>query len=106
MAVLYDQPAVLFYDPVKFPEHYGVAIGSFYTYFEDKHELMMTIFQEYHGRIKEVIKVITIDEYLKKGDVKGFVEHLIEKLMEAHNVSPKLHQEIEAMKHSDEDIKK
>jgi len=84
----------------------GVSIGTFYAYFEDKHDLFMEVLKEYINKISGVLSSMPVGDYLHPGREREFILLLIDTLLEAHNISPAFHQEIEAMVHSDDKVSK
>ena len=81
-----------------------VSTGSFYAYFKDKRELFLAIVMDYHHKIRDVIHNINPDAFVRSKKEKEFIPHLIDKLIEAHNIYPKFHQELMAMSQSDPEI--
>jgi AcrR family transcriptional regulator len=84
----------------------GVSIGSFYIYFKDKKALFREVLVNYHRKIKNVVETIDIQKFAQTGNAKDFLHHLINKLIEAHNIYPQFHQEVAVMAQSDPDISK
>jgi AcrR family transcriptional regulator len=84
----------------------GVSVGTFYAYFSDKRDLFMEVFRRYNSSISGVLSSIPVKDYLQPGTEKEFIRLLVDTLLAAHNISPGLHQEIEAMIHSDEEVGK
>jgi AcrR family transcriptional regulator len=84
----------------------GVSIGSFYIYFSDKKDLFKEVLIDYHGKIRNVLKSINIEKYILSGDSKKFLHHVIDKLIEAHDIYPEFHRELNVMSHSDREINK
>jgi AcrR family transcriptional regulator len=84
----------------------GVSIGSFYMYFKDKKDLFKEVLVDYHEKIRAVLENIEIKNYIQADKGKVFLLYLIHKLIEAHNIYPKFHQEINVMALSDPDISK
>lgn len=84
----------------------GVSTGTFYAYFTDKRALFIEVFNRYNGKIREILGAVSMDEYIDSGKERDFILHLVETLLQAHNISPEFHQEIEAMVYTDEEIGK
>jgi hypothetical protein len=59
---------------------------------------------EYHSKIKNVVETIDIQEFAQTGNVKAFLQYLVNTLIEAHNIYPQFHQEVAVMAQSDPDI--
>jgi AcrR family transcriptional regulator len=84
----------------------GVSIGSFYMYFGDKKDLFKEILVNYHAKISDVLKSIEIESFIRSGDGKKFLRHVIDKLIEAHDIYPEFHRELNIMSQSDGEINK
>ncbi len=84
----------------------GVSIGSFYMYFADKKDLFKQVLIDYHGKIKDVLRNIDIEKFVRSGDGRKFLLYIINKLIEAHDIYPEFHQELNAMAQSDPEINK
>ncbi len=84
----------------------GVSIGTFYIYFPDKKALFKEVLVEYFGKIKSILENLEIEKYIKTGKKKEFLLYLINKLIEAHDIYPEFHQEVNVMAQSDPDISK
>jgi AcrR family transcriptional regulator len=84
----------------------GVSIGSFYMYFGDKKDLFKEILVNYHDKIRNVLKSIEIESFIRSGDGKKFLRHIIDKLIEAHDIYPEFHRELNVMSQSDVEINK
>jgi AcrR family transcriptional regulator len=84
----------------------GVSIGSFYIYFTDKKALFREVLVDYHRKIKNVVETIEIQNFAQTGNVKAFLQYLINTLIEAHNIYPQFHREVTVMAQSDPDIAK
>ena len=82
----------------------GVSIGTFYAYFADKRDLFMEVFSRYNSKISRVLATIPVKDYLRPGSERDFIMLLVDKLLEAHDISPGFHQELESMIHSDEQV--
>ncbi|HRX15998.1 MAG TPA: TetR/AcrR family transcriptional regulator [Spirochaetota bacterium] len=82
----------------------GVSIGSFYMYFADKKALFMEVVELYNQKICDVLNDIENPGNGSINDGKTFLNYLITKLIEAHEVYPQLHQELTVMSASDPDI--
>lgn len=84
----------------------GVSIGSFYIYFKDKKALFREVLVDYHRKIKNVMETIEIQKFAQAGNAQAFLQYLINKLIEAHDIYPAFHQEVTVMAQSDPDILK
>lgn len=82
----------------------GVSIGTFYIYFQDKKALFKEVLVDYHKKIRAVLENFEIEKYVKTGKKKDVLIYLINKLIEAHDICPQFHQEVNSMAQSDPDI--
>jgi len=87
----------------------GIAVGTFYSYFDDKKPLFLEVIRGYYREITEMAlssagPVLAALESGKSGDLKKAVGRLIRMLYEAHNLSPALHREITAMIYGDGEV--
>jgi AcrR family transcriptional regulator len=84
----------------------GVSTGSFYMYFADKKDLFQEVLVDYHGKIKDVLRSIDIEKFIQSGDGRKFLRYVVNKLIEAHDIYPEFHQELNIMALSDPEINK
>ncbi|MBN1534161.1 MAG: TetR family transcriptional regulator [Spirochaetes bacterium] len=87
----------------------GVAVGSFYSYFDEKKPVFLEVIRQYYREIAE--KTLQEGEPVaaslkvgKKADPKKTIRELVRALYEAHTLSPSLHREITAMIYSDPEV--
>ena len=73
-------------------------------YFTDKKALFREVLVDYHRKIKNVLETIDIQEFAQTGNMKAFLQYLINTLIEAHTIYPQFHQEVAVMAQSDPDI--
>ena len=73
-------------------------------YFTDKKALFREVLVDYHRKIKNVLETIDIQELAQTGNMKAFLQYLINTLIEAHTIYPQFHQEVAVMAQSDPDI--
>lgn len=81
--------------------HAGVAIGSFYAYFEDKKQLFIEVLKCYNQQISERIH---FDKNLELRDVDKFIYQLVDIILAAHDFKPGFHRELTTMRYSDQDV--
>ncbi len=84
----------------------GVSVGSFYAYFKDKKELFMELT---HGYMKkEIVAMLDLMAQLPSEKIgkKETVRHMIQMIVDVHDLSPEMHRETEALKYTDPDILK
>ena len=86
--------------------HAGVAIGSFYSYFNDKKEFLIETLERFNeiifSKIKEYQEINEPD--LSNPDI--YIINLINNVINAHEILPEFHEEIIFLMHTDPDIKK
>lgn len=87
----------------------GVATGSFYSYFNNKKEVLIDIIRIFYADTTE--KVLNSYDVKVQDDVtanylegKKLIHNMIKALYDAHTISPSLHREFIAMVMLDRDI--
>lgn len=78
----------------------GVAIGSFYSYFEEKEPLFLEILEDYYRQINEQISVLMTKELSAEPDLRKIIPFFIHTVATAHDVDPKFHRESLALQYS------
>lgn len=76
-----------------------VSIGSFYTYYKDKKEILLEILQEF---IEDALKAPMPD--LDEEGSKNTIEALIKHLASAHHFSQGFYEQVTLLSHTDPDI--
>lgn len=89
----------------------GLAVGTFYSYFDGKKPVFIEVIRLYYREISEaVLSEEAMNQILEpvkqKMDLKKMVRELIRAMYRAHTISPDLHREITAMIYSDSEIEK
>lgn len=93
----------------------GVAIGSFYAYFKDKHDLFLAILHFYFydqtdelfEQAKILLESINQENEMSGVYLKEKIKIIIESLLQLHNkISTGFHREIEIMEYSDPEVRK
>jgi AcrR family transcriptional regulator len=80
----------------------GVSTGSFYAYFNDKKHVFLETLKVYN---KEVAQKAFHDlETSAIRDPEGLIRNLIDRIILAHDLSPRFHREILTMMHSDGEV--
>jgi len=87
----------------------GVATGSFYSYFNNKKEVLIEIIRNFYAAATEkVINSYNLEERDNITDNyregKKLIHHMIKALYEAHTINPSLHREFIAMVLLDKEI--
>lgn len=84
----------------------GVSTGIVYSYFSDKHDILLEGLKRYANDIFypsiDFIKDITITEK----NLNEIIEKVISQFVKNHKLSQTAHEEITAMTHSDKDVAK
>ena len=82
----------------------GVSTGIVYSYFSDKHDILLEGLKRYANSIFypsiDFIKDITIN----KQNIRDIVRKVISQFVKSHKLSQSAHEEITAMTHSDKDV--
>lgn len=79
----------------------GVAIGSFYQYFDDKKPLFLEIISRFYHEVAEEALSVGPGSLDPGGDPRALVSFMVGRLVAAHTIAPGLHREIMAMMYSD-----
>mgnify|MGYP000211548297 CR=1 FL=1 len=107
----------------------GIAVGSFYAYYRNKKAVFLEVIRSYYRRIEEEAfggisdlmgrvegAASTPSEGPAQNDVTApnavrtpqdaarFLNGMVRKLYEAHDISPRLHREITGMRYSDPEV--
>lgn len=90
---------------VEIAKEAGISTGSVYAYFKDKKDIFIEALKKYSndimGTIMSEFEEIPIDE-----DLSNVIKIIINILIENHNTSKNLHDEIMSLSYLDEDVKK
>ena len=82
----------------------GVSTGIVYSYFNDKHDILLEGLKRYSNSIFypsiDFINNMTINEK----NLTNIVKKVISKFVKSHRLSQSAHEEITAMMHSDKDV--
>lgn len=83
----------------------GVSTGIVYSYFKDKKDIFLVIIDDYIQNIIspmfELVKTIQ-----KPIDVATVVKQLLLSMMQTHTMAKSVHEEMESMAHTDEDVRR
>jgi len=80
----------------------GVSTGSFYAYFNDKKHVFIETLKAYNYEVLQ--KAFHDFDTIKTRDPKDLIRHLMERLVIAHNFSPRFHREVISMMHIDSEV--
>lgn len=80
----------------------GVSTGIIYRYFKDKHAILIAGLRFYFEKMKK-------DSYFSvcqtdSDDIRSFAENLLTRFLELHKEHWDMHEELEAMRHSDKEV--
>lgn len=82
----------------------GVSTGIVYSYFSDKHDILLEGLKRYaNGVFYPSIDFIN-DMRINKNDLDDIVKKVITEFVQNHKLSQSAHEEITAMAHSDKDV--
>jgi AcrR family transcriptional regulator len=87
----------------------GVATGSFYSYFNNKKEVLIEVIRNFYAiTLEKVLTAYAVrvqnDRTANYREGKKLIHFMIEALYEAHSVKPELHREMIAMVLLDREI--
>jgi AcrR family transcriptional regulator len=69
----------------------GVATGSFYSYFNDKKEVLLELIREFYQQALEKALSVVDEEMLRSGDGRKIIHLVIQALYEIHDSQKDLH---------------
>ena len=82
----------------------GVSTGIVYSYFNDKHDILLEGLKRYANGIFHP-SITSINEIkINKKNLKEIVKKVISQFVNNHKLSQSAHEEITAMAHSDKDV--
>ncbi|NMM62990.1 TetR/AcrR family transcriptional regulator [Clostridium sp. P21] len=82
----------------------GIATGSVYAYFKDKKDIFIQALLKY-GNIMQELVINKFNQIPMEEDLLNVIKEVINILIESHNISKNLHNEIMSLSFLDEDIK-
>lgn len=82
----------------------GVSTGIVYSYFKDKHDILLEGIKRYANNIFYPILDFSSNNELNKDNLEKIIKDMILKFIEKHKLSQTAHEEITAMTHSDKDV--
>ena len=90
-------------------EHAGVATGTFYSYFNNKKEVLVEGIKRFYQEVAGNVLTEQLAELQSNGgdpssDGRAIVRMMIRTLYSAHSHNPRLHREVDAMALQDEEI--
>jgi AcrR family transcriptional regulator len=82
----------------------GISIGSLYSYYNDKKDIFIETINNYGEKILSSIKS-KFEEIPVGENIENIILNFMNINIESHNMSQRLHEEIMALSHLDQDIK-
>lgn len=83
----------------------GIAVGTFYGYFNDKKPVFLEVVSRYYDEVSEAALAISENDLKELANPRRIVDSFIERMMTAHRLSPDLHREINAMFYGDSETR-
>jgi AcrR family transcriptional regulator len=81
----------------------GVSTGIVYNYFKDKKDIFMYVIEAYENSITTPV-YDTIHHMEQPLDLKKAIKHSIKTLTDAHTINKSVHEEMQALAHTDKEI--
>ena len=83
----------------------GVSTGIVYSYFKDKKDIFLVIIDNY---IQDIISPMfeLVKTIQPPVDIPVIVKQLLQMMMHTHTMAKSVHEEMEALAHTDEDVKR
>lgn len=81
----------------------GVSTGIVYSYFKDKHDILIESLKKYADNIFYPMLNISLTDF-NKDKIDELFKKMINSFIENHKLSQSAHEEIMAMAHSDKDV--
>lgn len=82
----------------------GVSTGSFYAYFNNKHELFVEVIKRNIERANSSMEMLLRSLQGRKMKGEGVLRKIIAETRKAHSISPDLHKEIMRMVYADAEV--
>ncbi len=82
----------------------GVAIGTFYAYFPDKKPVFIEVLRQYSASIKNKATENMQKIINKDMNERVMISNYIKAMLNAHELSPAFHREVNAMRFTDFDV--
>jgi AcrR family transcriptional regulator len=81
----------------------GVSTGIVYSYFKDKKDIFMYVIEEYENSVTapayDLIKTLK-----EPADLAKVIRQMIVKLTESHTLTKSVHEEMQALSHTDKEV--
>ncbi len=82
----------------------GVSTGIVYSYFKDKHDILLEGLKRYSNNVFSPILDFTNDIKIDDKNLRSVIEKIILQFIDNHKLSQTAHEEITSMTHSDKDV--
>lgn len=82
----------------------GVSTGIVYSYFNDKHDILIEGLKRYSDSVFYPSIDFIKDVDINKNNLDSIIQEIISRFVENHKLSQSAHEELTAMTHSDEDV--
>lgn len=82
----------------------GVGTGTFYSYFNNKKEVMIRGIKRFYKQAVDMIIDVTLTRIFDPSNSREFIRFMLQTLILAHDMEPALHKNISAMMLLDKDI--
>lgn len=82
----------------------GVSTGIVYSYFKDKHDILIEGLKRYANSIFYPMIDFTNDIEISEKNLKDVIREIIARFIKNHKLSQTAHEEITSMTHSDEEV--
>ena len=82
-----------------------IAIGSFYTYFNDKKEVLMEILKKHNEQIFQNMRGFHESRVPNLSDPLTYFREIINNVIDSHQVMPGFHEQVVFLTHTDPDVK-
>ena len=84
----------------------GVSTGIVYSYFKDKHDILLEGLKRYSNNVFYPMIDFTNDIEINDKNLRNLIEKIILQFIDNHKLSQTTHEEITSMTHSDKDVAK
>lgn len=82
----------------------GVATGTFYSYFNDKKEVLVDVLRLFYQEVTEKVLRSSPGEWQGIMEGRKFISSMIKSFYAAHAINPRLHKQLNALILLDKDI--
>lgn len=81
----------------------GVSTGIVYSYFKDKKDIFMCVIEQYETGVAAPVYEL-MQEIEKPFDLEDVIKQVIVRLTESHTLTKTVHEEMQALSHTDKEI--